>query len=320
MKLITAWNAAHQEMEEATSVQSDNADNHVMVAFGKKYNTSWFNQLRVLMHRSMKNSRSAIFTPLNVVKCGVNGIMMGLLWFQMPYTEKTIDDHVSYYFFTMTYWVFDAMYNALMSFPLERSIIFKERDSGSYQLSAYFLAKTFSEAPTRLALPTIYMTVSYWLAGVNNNFAVFFASTGCTLLSVMAGESCGLLVGASVMDFEKAMVVMVIISLTLAVLGGFFIQNIPSFISWMKYLSPFKYAFDASQQLVFDRPVPCDGSGLLPQCHGGNVGSVAPQEVIAWLGVDGSIAFNLRMLSLVILIPRYIAFLALSKKKGDERS
>jgi len=33
----------------------------------------------------------------------------------------------SYFFFTMTYWVFDAMFAALMSFPSERDVIFKVR-------------------------------------------------------------------------------------------------------------------------------------------------------------------------------------------------
>ena len=65
------------------------------------FNSTWFTQYTVLVHRSMKNSRSAIFTRLNLVKSGAIGLMSGLLWFQMPYTERTIYDRSSYYFFTM---------------------------------------------------------------------------------------------------------------------------------------------------------------------------------------------------------------------------
>ena len=86
----------------------------------------------------MKNSRSAIFTPLNLIKAGAIGLVVGLLWFQMGYTESTVFDRSSYYFFTMTFWVFDSMFTVYMTFTLERSIIFKERASGTYHLSAYF--------------------------------------------------------------------------------------------------------------------------------------------------------------------------------------
>lgn len=76
----------------------------------RKFNTSWFTQFRILTHRCMKNSRSAIFTPLNVIKSVCLGVMVGLLWFQMPYTERTVVDRSSYFFFTMTYWVFGELY------------------------------------------------------------------------------------------------------------------------------------------------------------------------------------------------------------------
>jgi len=299
---------------------SDGDGDDILQSFGQKYNSTWMTQVFILMHRAMKNSRSAIFTPLNIIKSGCIGIMMGLLWFQMPYTERTVTDRVSYYFFTMTYWVFDAMFTAFMSFPTERDVIFKERASGCYHLSAYFIAKTASEAPTRLALPCIYMITSYWLAGINNNFAVFVNSTLCTLLCVLAGESAGLLVGATIMDMEKGMTVMTVTSLSLMVVGGFFVQNIPIFISWIKYLSAFKYAFDASQQLVFDKPVPCDGSGVLEMCDGGSTGAVSPQEMTEFLGAQGSIGFNVGMLLVLFIIPRIIAYMALKRQKGGERT
>lgn len=287
----------------------------------KKYNTSWLTQFSVLTHRSMKNSRSAIFTTLNMIESAGLGVMTGLLWFRMPYTEQTVSDRSSWVFFTMTFWVFHAMFGALFSFPNERDVIFKERASGSYRLSAYFVAKTLSEAPTRMALPIIYMIISYWMANVNPKFWIFLASTCCTLLSVMAGESFGLLVGALVMDFEKAMVVMVVFSLTLMVAGGYYVDNIPVFLEWIRYLSPFKYSFDASQQLVFDKNVPCDGSGVLEVvCGDRENGYATPEEVVDFLNVKGSVAFNVCLMFVLFVVPRSLAFWALKNKKGAERS
>ena len=215
--------------------------------------------------------------------------------------------------------VFDAMFTAYMAFPLERAIIFKERNSGSYHLSAYFMAKTTSEAPARLALPAIYMVISYWMSGVNNNFGIFVASTCCSLLSVLAGESIGLFLGAAVLDMEKGMVIMTVTALSLMVVGGFFVRNVPSWILWLGYISPFKYSYNSSVQLVFDKPVPCDGSGVLAACNGGSTGYATEEEVLNFLGVEYSAGLNAALLLIMFIVVRVMAFFALKSKKSEER-
>mmetsp|Transcript_25603 Transcript_25603/g.39665 ORF Transcript_25603/g.39665 Transcript_25603/m.39665 type:complete len:672 (-) Transcript_25603:317-2332(-) len=329
-KLIEEWNneelASQMEKNDKEFHASANDDlgkngDTTIVDSSTKFGSSWWTQLTVLTHRCMKNSRSAIFTPLNIVKSAAIGLVIGLLWFQMDYTEKTVDDRSSFFFFTMTFWVFDSMFTAMMAFPMEREVIFKERASGTYHLSSYFLAKTISEAPTRLALPMIYMFIAYWLSGLNNSISIFIGTTGCTLLSVMSGESIGLLMGATIMDFERALVVMTVVALALMVVGGFFVQNIPTFASWLKYISPFKYAFDASKRLTFDRDVPCDGSGVLETvCLGQGTGYATVGEVLDYLDVQGSVAFNVLMLVVLSIVCRLGAFYALKTRKAVERT
>lgn len=322
-RLVESWDAeasAKKIQEEAEAPgRGKLVRRQSILETEKSFNSTWWTQYTVLVHRSMKNSRSAIFTTMNLIKAGAIGLMCGLLWFQMPYTESTVYDRSSYYFFTMTFWVFDAMFTAYMAFPLERSIIFKERSSGAYHLSAYFMAKTTSEAPARLALPAIYMTISYWMSGVNNNFGIFIASTLCSLLSVLAGESIGLFLGAAVLDMEKGMVIMTVAALGLMVVGGFFVRNIPHWLLWLGYISPFKYSYNSSVQLVFDRPIPCDGSGLLAACAGGDTGAASVEDVLQFLGVQYSAGFNAAMLLVIFIVVRIFAFYALKSKKAEER-
>ncbi len=285
-----------------------------------KYSTSWGLQYRVLVHRSLKNSRSAIFTPINLVKSCALGLTSGLLWFQMEYTESRVFDRSSYFFFTMTFWVFDAMFQSFLTFPTERNVVLKERSSGSYQLSAYFMGKTTSEMPARLVLPMLYMIISFWMASISTKFSMFLATTFISLLSVMAGEAIGLLIGATIYDADKGMTFMTVVSLFLALVGGFFVENVPPFLEWSKFISPFKYSFDASLQLVFDEPVPCDGSGALEGlCEGTGDGFASPEAVMEFLGVQGSVGFNVGLLIAIGLIPRYLAYLALGSKKEGGR-
>jgi len=326
-QLIMAWDVDDFAEEIERDIETHNVDDvdtsSLCTAFetdaSKKFNTSWMTQFRVLLHRSLKNSRSAILTPLNIVKSLCLGLIIGCLWFQMENTEKMALDRSSYMFFTVTFWIFDGTFGALFGFPAERTIIFKERASGSYHLSAYFMAKTLSELPTRLILPLMFLIISYWMSAVNPSFVVFLGTTACTLLGVLTGESIGLLIAALVMDFEKGITITTLYTLTTLMSGGFYIKNIPAFMSWTPYVSPFKYAYHSSAKIAFNSNIPCDGSGVLETICKLNVEVATPEQVREFLNIKDSIGFNVGMMLVMIFVARYLAFLALKGKKGDER-
>ncbi|GMH51129.1 hypothetical protein TL16_g00945 [Triparma laevis f. inornata] len=170
-KLIAAWDDEKSNTEAVAIVEKMNnrsgSVSGVQEAAGasapnSKWASSYLTQLKVLTHRAMRNSRSAIFTWLNFVKSAGLGLISGLIWFQLGEGESFVEDRAGFIFFAMTFWVFDSMFTAMMTFPPERAIIFKERSSGSYRLSAYFLSKTVAEAPLRLTLPFTYLVISYW--------------------------------------------------------------------------------------------------------------------------------------------------------------
>ena len=57
--------------------------------------------------------------------------------------------------------------------PSEHAVIAKERHSGMYHLSAYYLTKTVSELPLVIAQPSFYLLISYWIVGLNGAAAFF---------------------------------------------------------------------------------------------------------------------------------------------------
>jgi ABC-2 type transporter len=172
-------------------------------------NTALHGPLSIMCSHIIGQPRT-IFTPLNIIKSVCIVVVAGMLWWRMEHTEECVHDRSSYYFFTMTFWVFDSMRGARMAFPAERDVILKERASGTYHLSAYFLAKTTRDAPVRLILPFLYMFIFFWMAGIVSRFSVFVSSTCCTLLCLVAGEALGLLVGTSMHDITKATTVMIV--------------------------------------------------------------------------------------------------------------
>ena len=92
--LQQAWNAEEvaTEMDSFVVERGRHSDASEKLEKFSKYNTGWATQYYILMHRALKNSRSAIFTTLNLVKSVAIGVVAGLLWFQMEYSERNVND------------------------------------------------------------------------------------------------------------------------------------------------------------------------------------------------------------------------------------
>lgn len=71
--------------------------------------------------------------------------------------------------------------------PSERTVVNKERAAGYYRLSAYYLAKLFSELPLVLCQPTLFYTAVYWMTGLNRSES-FLGGLFVLLLTAITGQ------------------------------------------------------------------------------------------------------------------------------------
>merc|ERR1712176_834287 len=232
-----------------------------------KYVTSWWTQYKTLTHRALNKSKSKVFSPVNTLRTIATGIGVGIVYLNQRYTESDVFNIYAYFFFTMLYWVVGGMFEALFAFPQERVVILKERATASYRLSAYFCAMTTADMPVFVFMPFLFLVISYWMTVPTLGFTTFVPILLIALLSVVTGQGMGQLVGAAFDDVRVGQAVATVTILFLMLLGGFFAHNLPAWLSWVKYVSPFAYASNAALGVIFRDPVPCDGSGDLgPLC------------------------------------------------------
>ena len=222
------------------------------------------------------------------------------------------------------------MFESIFSFPQERVVILKERAGANYRLSSYFAAMTIADVPMFLLMPFIYMTISFWMVcPVGFGFTIYLSITCIAFLSVMTGQAFGFLIGAAFDDIQVGQAVGWVIILFLMLLGGFFVDNIPIWLSFVQYLSPFSYASNATLQLMFQKPIPCDGSGALsPFCNTSSINDDAttqlllfasPEDILDTFNVTLSLGLNIGILLLFCFIPRLFAYALLRRKKAGER-
>ncbi|KAG6520647.1 ABC transporter G family member 14-like [Zingiber officinale] len=203
--------------------------------------TSWWEQFRVLLSRGLKERRYEAFNKLRIFQVLSVATLGGLLWWHTP--SSHIQDRTALIFFFSVFWGFFPLYNAVFTFPQEQPMLQKEQASGMYRLSSYFMSRTVGDLPMELALPTAFTFIIYWMGGLKPDPVTFLLSLLIVLFSVLVAQSLGLAVGAILMDVKQATTLASVTTLVFLMAGGYYVQHIPTFIVWLKYLSYSFYCY-----------------------------------------------------------------------------
>ncbi|KAM0867859.1 hypothetical protein ACQ4PT_041681 [Festuca glaucescens] len=203
--------------------------------------TTWTNQFTILLRRSLKERRHETFTSLRLFQIIAPALVAGSMWWRS--TPLVVQDRLGLLFFVSIFWGVFASFNAVFAFPQERPVLARERASGMYSLSAYFMSRMAGDLPMELALPTAFTVIVYLMAGLNPAPAAFALTLLVILSYVLVAEGLGLAIGAVMMDAKRASTLATVIMLAYLLTGGFYVHNVPGFMVWAKYTSFTYYCF-----------------------------------------------------------------------------
>ncbi|KAI3822671.1 hypothetical protein L1987_10266 [Smallanthus sonchifolius] len=204
----------------------------------REWGASWTEQFTILFWRGIKERRHDYFSWLRITQIIATAIILGLLWWRSDvHSPKDMQNQAGLLFFIAVFWAFFPVFTAIFTFPQERAMLKKERAADMYKLSAYFIARTTSDIPLDLLLPVIFLLIVYFMAGLRLTAQSFFLTMLIVFLCILAAQGLGLAIGAAVMDLNKATTLASVTVMAFMLAGGFFVKDVPVFISWLSYLS-----------------------------------------------------------------------------------
>lgn len=280
----------------------------------QKWPTDWYTQFKVLLWRAFIQKRGDIVTTLECVRWGGVGLVSCLCWFQIPRKEAHIHDYIGFCFFLTVFCTFIIAYGSLVQFLGESSVITRERRTGAYRLSAYYLSKVVAEWPVEILYPTIFFSFCYWSAGINNNFFVFIQCYFVILFHIMCASALGCALGVYHLDFKKSQIMVSVCILGMMLLGGFYVndKNLPSFISWAAYLSMIRHPFlllvrIAASDLEFD----CASESAYDICL--TQSTIPGPTILESQGFENQTLLSVLLLFSTLTVLRILAYYFLNK-------
>ncbi|KAI9377608.1 hypothetical protein POPTR_019G083000v4 [Populus trichocarpa] len=203
--------------------------------------SSWFNQFSILLQRSLKERKHESFNTLRISQVIMAAVLAGLMWWHSDFRD--IQDRLGLLFFMSIFWGVFPSSNSVFVFPQERAIFVKERASGMYTLSSYFMSRIVGDLPMELILPTIFLSVTYWMAGLKPELGAFLLTLLVLLGYVLVSQGLGLALGAAIMDAKQASTIVTITMLAFVLTGGFYVHKLPPCMAWIKYISTTFYVY-----------------------------------------------------------------------------
>lgn len=282
-----------------------------------RWPTGFSTQFKALCKRSFIQSKQNLLDKLSMAQLLGLTLIVSLLWFNTPYDETSIPDRQGSMFFVLIYLSLNPMFYSIFIFPTEREVIQKERSAGMYRLSAYYFAKLVSELPALVLQPITMHLITYWVTGLNRSPYYLVSLIGILTSSFLA-QSIGLLIGASVSHFKRALTTAAIVGLGAMLMGGFYTKRVPDWMNWAKYVSHVSYGFNILLRVEFQhatRTFNCAKDSIYDVCLSNTTTVLTGQDILPnAVTLDVGIAESFVVLWAMIIILRVLFYIVLRYK------
>ncbi|KAE9456639.1 hypothetical protein C3L33_11501, partial [Rhododendron williamsianum] len=171
--------------------------------------------------------------------------------------------HIGLMFYICIFWTSSSLFGAVYVFPFEKTYLVKERKADMYRLSVYYACSTLCDMLAHVFYPCLFMGIVYFMAGFKRTVSCFFMTLSAVLLVAITSQGAGEMFGAAVLSIKTAGMIASLVLMLFLLTGGYYVQHIPKFMRWMKYVSFMYYGFRLLLKVQYsgDELYDCESKG-----------------------------------------------------------
>jgi ABC-type multidrug transport system ATPase subunit/ABC-type multidrug transport system permease subunit len=231
-------------IEDSTSISVINSNYFLNV---QKYRTYiWFYRFYVLFNRSLRDLTNRInMYGLLYIQSIMFGLLLSSVFSNIGIFQSSIKKRLPSLFFITINQSLIGINTTINVLSSDLDVVRKERMSGLYTASEYFIAKTLVESIIQIPMTIIFGSITYWLIGFQHDTIKFLIYLLLLVLCNQAAISVAFLLG-SVFRKQNSVNFVLPFSCEFARLfGGWFLspKDIPHYFKFIDFLSYVKYGF-----------------------------------------------------------------------------
>ncbi|PQM34592.1 ABC transporter G family member 10 [Prunus yedoensis var. nudiflora] len=156
-----------------------------------------------------------------------------------------LQTQIGFFAFSLTFLMSSAT-EGLPIYLQERRILMRETSRGAYRISSYVISNTLVFLPFLLGVALLYATPVYWLVGLRREIDGFLYFSLVVWMVILMSNSLVACFSALVPNFIMGTSLVAGLMGSFFLFSGFFIpkEDIPSYWTFMHYLSLFKYPLE----------------------------------------------------------------------------
>ncbi|TRY79220.1 hypothetical protein TCAL_12520, partial [Tigriopus californicus] len=270
------------------------------------YRASWYEQFKALLWRSwLSVIKNPSVTKVRFAQTLLISLVLGLIYLNQELSQEGVMNINGALFLLLTNMTFMNLFTVMNVFSLELPIFLREHFNGMYRVDVYYICKQLAELPIFLAFPILFVSIYYWMVGLNPLAGRFFVTMAIATLITQVVISFGYFISCVTPNLSVALALAPPLIIPIMLFGGFFLnfEAIPEWLGWLQYLSWFKYG---NEILVINQ-----WKGITLNCTG-HCNFETGQDVIDFYNFDESnYGFDIAMLVVMTILFRVLGFLAL---------
>ncbi|CAB4273238.1 unnamed protein product [Prunus armeniaca] len=212
------------------------------------YANPLFKEVFILGHRfSNIICRTKQLFAARIMQALLAGFVLGTIFMNAANDPRRakLQTQIGFFAFSLTFLMSSAT-EGLPIYLQERRILMRETSRGAYRISSYVISNTLVFLPFLLGVALLYATPVYWLVGLRREIDGFLYFSLVVWMVILMSNSLVACFSALVPNFIMGTSLVAGLMGSFFLFSGFFIpkEDIPSYWTFMHYLSLFKYPLE----------------------------------------------------------------------------